>query len=82
MDTLITGVEKILDYELESSSLCRNALVASKKQTRLATLSSLPNFGGQDVLAQAAKDSGIASLFRVSKKGGVVSGEQSSHTVL
>jgi len=82
METLITKVEKILDYEFEISSLCLDALETSKKQTRLATLSLLPNFGGQDILARAAKNSGIASLFRVSTKGGVVSGEQLLHTVL
>ncbi|KAF3041378.1 hypothetical protein E8E12_009051 [Didymella heteroderae] len=76
MDELITKIEQILDYEFEASSICRDALVASKKQSCLANLASLPNFGGQDILAQAAKDSGIASLFRVSKKGGVVSGEK------
>lgn len=76
MDTLITKVEEILDYDFESSSLCHDALVASKKQARLANPASLPDFGGQDILAKAAKDCGVASLFRVSKKSGVVSGRQ------
>jgi hypothetical protein len=75
IDALVTKVEAILDYEFESLSLCRDALVASKKQARLANMASLPDFGGQDVLAKAAKDSGIASLFRVSKNGRVVSGK-------
>ncbi|KAF3038557.1 hypothetical protein E8E11_004368 [Didymella keratinophila] len=44
-------------------------------------MSSLPNFGGQDILAQATKDSGIASLLRFSKKGGAVSDEQLATTV-
>lgn len=75
MDDITAKIESILDYEFESFSLCRDALVAGKKQTALANTASLPAFGSRDVLAAAAKESGIASLFRVSKKGGVVSGE-------
>ncbi|KAJ4384816.1 hypothetical protein N0V86_000419 [Didymella sp. IMI 355093] len=81
MDSLVTKVETILDYEFESPSLCRDALVVSKKQARLANMASLPDFGGQDVLAKAAKDSGIASFFKVGKNGRVVSDEQLATTI-